>query len=94
MIDQSKLQALKGIIKKPHVNSTCIGCSSCAVIAGDVFRMDDEWLSRVNDGVEYSEDEVNDAIAACPVNAISWQETDAATGCVGYSNGAVEHQDV
>ena len=64
------------------------------MVAGDVFHMDDELLSRVNDGVEYPEDEVNDAIAVCPVHAISWQETDAATGCRGYSNGAIEHQDV
>lgn len=53
MIELEKITPLKGLIKKPHVNSTCIGCSSCAVIAGDVFFMDDEGLSRVRDGVAY-----------------------------------------
>lgn len=34
---------------------------------------------------------VDDAIASCPVNAISWQACDAEGN---YTNGVTEHQDI
>jgi hypothetical protein len=46
-IDPKKIENLKNL-RKPHVNSSCIGCCACAAISGDVFEMDmDTGLSTV-----------------------------------------------
>jgi len=29
-------------LRKPHVNSTCIGCSACVAISSDVFELDEQ----------------------------------------------------
>lgn len=78
-------------LRKPHVNSTCIGCSACTAISGTVFELDDNGLSRVSHLETYEGCDVDDSIAACPVNAISWQPM---TSDGQYANGAVEHQDI
>ena len=58
----------------PDVNETCIGCSACTAISGEVFELDDEGLSVVQHCSSWYEDkDVDDAIAACPVDAISWK---------------------
>lgn len=91
-IDLSKVAPLSGIIKKPHVNSTCIGCSACVAITdSEVFELDDMGMSCVKNAVFYDQSMVDDSIASCPVNAISWQEADAAGN---YLNNVVEHKDV
>ena len=89
-IDLSKIAPLAGILRKPHVNSTCIGCSACTAISGDVFELNKDYLSCVKSRTDYSDLDVDDAIAACPVNAISWQEADADGH---YLNGLKEHED-
>ncbi|MFZ4461782.1 MAG: ferredoxin [Patescibacteria group bacterium] len=91
-IDLSKVAPLAGLIRKPHVNSTCIGCSACTAISGDIFVLDDNGLSCVQTRSDYENQDVDDAIAACPVNAISWQQANATDS--SYANGVVEHQDV
>lgn len=78
-------------IRKPHVNSTCIGCSACTAISGNVFELNDQGLSIVRHCETYEWQDVDDSIAACPVNAISWQE---AYENGEYTNGVVEHQDI
>ena len=90
-IDPSRLESLKKTIRKPHVNSTCIGCSACVAISGNVFELNDEWLSCVLKAETYEWHDVDDAIVACPVNAISWQEADENGK---YIDGVVEHMDV
>jgi len=90
MLSESQKSALKGIIRKPHVNSTCIGCSSCSVISGDVFYLNDDGLSCVKNLPSYEGHDVDDSIAACPTNSISWQEADTSGE---YLGGVVEHQD-
>ncbi len=85
----SALSELKKWLK-PHVNSTCIGCSACTAISGDVFELDDQGLSCVKALENYTGHDVDDSIAACPVNAISWQETDENGE---YKNGLKEHED-
>jgi ferredoxin len=60
-------------IKAPHVNETCIGCSACVAIASEVFELNEEGLSVVLASDSYNEDDVNNSIAACPVDAISWK---------------------
>ena len=58
---------------------------------GDVFEFDDDGLSCVKSLPTYENRDVDDCIAACPVNAISWQEADE-NGT--YLNGVTEHADV
>ncbi len=85
------LNTLKKSLRKPHVNSTCIGCSACTAISGNVFELDNEGLSRVKACGNYEWQDVDDSISACPVNAISWQ----AVGENGeYSGGVREHEDI
>lgn len=49
-MNESALGTLKdGLKKKPHVNSTCIGCSACTAISGNVFELDGNGLSCVKD---------------------------------------------
>ena len=85
------LNTLKKSLRKPHVNSTCIGCSACTAISGNVFELDGEWLSRVKNCDTYEWQDVDDSISACPVNAISWQVADEKGE---YINGIREHEDV
>jgi hypothetical protein len=43
IITKEQLDNLKlSGVKVPGVNETCIGCSACVAIAGDVFELDDE----------------------------------------------------
>lgn len=56
----------------PNVNETCIGCSACVAISGDVFELNDEGKSEVMLRDSYQNLDVDDSIAACPVDAISW----------------------
>ncbi len=90
-MNSESLNTLKKALRKPHVNSTCIGCSACTAISGNIFELDDEGLSRVKKCDTYEWHDVDDSIAACPVNAISWQETDENGN---YTKWVVEHEDV
>jgi ferredoxin len=58
----------------PDVNETCIGCSACVAIAGEVFELNDDGISEVVLKDDYNDLDVDDAIMACPVDAISWTE--------------------
>jgi ferredoxin len=91
MISDSQLSKLKGTLRKPHVNSTCIGCSACTAISGEVFELNDDGISCVKSISSYEGMDVDDSISACPVNAISWQE---ANELWEYTNGVIEHHDV
>lgn len=66
-----KLQA--SATRFPDVNETCIGCTVCTTVSSDVFEMNDEGVSTVQFCPSYEDKDVDDAIAACPVDAISWQ---------------------
>ena len=59
--------------KYHDVNETCIGCSACVAISDEVFELDDEGLSVVKTCASYDDKFVDDAISACPVDAISWK---------------------
>jgi len=60
-------------IKAPYVNETCIGCSACVAISPEVFELNEDGLSVVIENENYEGKWVDDSIAACPVNAISWK---------------------
>ncbi len=61
-------------VKVPQVSEACIGCSACVAIAPEVFELNEEGLSVVKAADSYNEEDVNNAISACPVDAISWVE--------------------
>ncbi len=75
IITDEQAAKLRGAnIAVPHVNETCIGCSACVAISGDVFELNDEGKSEVVSLENYDGKDVDDAIAACPVDAISWRD--------------------
>jgi len=75
IITQEQVQKLRAAnIAVPDVNETCIGCSACVAIAWEVFELNDEGLSEVVYKDDYNDLDVDDAIMACPVDAISWAE--------------------
>jgi ferredoxin len=58
----------------PKVNKeTCIGCGTCAAIAADIFKMEEDGKAGVIAGCDCTgkEDMINQAKDACPVQAIS-----------------------
>lgn len=72
-IDPTKVADVAAALKrKPVVSSACIGCSACVAISGDVFELNDDGYSTVIELADYEGKDVDDAIVACPVNAISW----------------------
>lgn len=57
--------------KQVVVNDNCIGCWACVAICEEVFDLNEEWKAFVKCEVDTSKcDCVNDAIWACPVEAI------------------------
>jgi len=75
IISEEQVKELRAAnVAVPDVNETCIGCSACVAISGDVFELNDEGKSEVVLRDSYEWFDVDDAIAACPVDAISWTE--------------------
>lgn len=72
--EEQRAKLLEAGIKSPHVNETCIGCSACVAISDEVFELNDEGLSEVKACADYDDKFVDDAISACPVDAISWKD--------------------
>jgi ferredoxin len=73
LISAEKIKELQSAwIKVPTVNETCIGCSACVAISGDVFELDENWISFVKDDMNKDSTSIDDAISACPVDAISY----------------------
>ena len=61
--------------KKAKVDpAICIGCGTCVALCGASFKMGDDGKSVAIDPAGNSEQEVQGAIDACPVKAISWEE--------------------
>lgn len=62
-------------LKVPYVNETCIGCWACVAICNEVFDLDDEWKAFAKEGMDSSNATwIDDAISACPVNAIHYKD--------------------
>jgi ferredoxin len=58
----------------PKVNTSCIWCWACAAIASNYFTLNDEWYSVVKKSDIYNKKDIDNAISACPVDAISWDK--------------------
>jgi len=62
--------------KKAKVDpNICIGCGTCVSLCPKSFTMGDDGKSHVTDPDGHSEQEIQGAIDACPVHAISWEES-------------------
>jgi ferredoxin len=74
ILSEEQAQKLKTAgLQVPYVNETCIGCSACVAISGEVFELNDEGKSEVIALDSYEGKDVDDSISACPVDAISWR---------------------
>jgi ferredoxin len=51
----------------------CTGCELCVETCPDVFEMDDD-LATIANPEGASEDEIQEAIDSCPVEAIGWED--------------------
>lgn len=52
----------------------CIGCGACVDSCPDVFRMTEDNIAEVFNAEGASEEEVQDAMDACPVECIHWED--------------------
>lgn len=52
----------------------CIGCGTCVAMAPKSFKLGDDAKSQAINPPSDEEETINQAIDACPANAISWQE--------------------
>ncbi len=60
--------------KVPFVDADlCTGCELCIETCSDVFEMKDD-VAIVSDPEGASEEEIQEAIDNCPVEAIIWKE--------------------
>jgi len=60
--------------KKIKVNDNCIGCWACIAICEDVFDFDEDlWKAVVKEDIKECNC-VDDAISACPVDAINYEK--------------------
>jgi ferredoxin len=61
--------------KKPYVDQdVCISCNLCVDTVPEVFRMNEDGLAEVYDPSGAPEDNIQEAIDACPVACIHWED--------------------
>jgi ferredoxin len=62
--------------KKPFIDSAeCIACGSCEGICPGVFKLNEELgYAVVIDPAGASEKEIQEAMDACPVTCIHWED--------------------
>jgi len=52
----------------------CIGCGACSDSCPDVFAMTDDNIAEITNSDGVSEEEIQDAMDACPVTCIHWED--------------------
>jgi ferredoxin len=61
--------------RKPYVDQdACISCNLCVDTVPEVFRMNEDGLAEVYDPSGAPEDSIQEAIDACPVACIHWED--------------------
>ncbi len=62
-------------MRRPEIDlGACNRCGACIEVCPAVFSQNDLGYIDVADLESYPEAEVNEAIALCPEDCISWQE--------------------
>lgn len=62
-------------MKSPKVNeATCIGCGTCAGLCPATFAIEGAHAKVINP-TGNTESEIDVAIASCPTQSITWEET-------------------
>jgi len=61
--------------KKPVVDrEICTSCGLCNELAPNTFGLDDEEIAYVINPAGDPEEDIQEAIDGCPVEAISWED--------------------
>lgn len=69
-------------MKKLFVNKeACIGCGACVAIDSEHFDFDESGYSEVISEENIETDNVKNAIASCPTNAINYVEEETEHTC-------------
>jgi len=55
----------------------CLGCGACASLCPKVFKINEKGKSEVIDQNGDTPENIETAIAACPVQAILWEEEES-----------------
>jgi ferredoxin len=62
-------------MRRPEIDlSACNGCGACIEVSPAVFSFNDLGFVQVADLDVYPEAEVDEAIALCPEDCITWEE--------------------
>ena len=63
---------MKVVVKRDD----CISCGACESVCSDVFQLDDEGISSVNEKnlIDADKELVKEAAASCPTSAINVEE--------------------
>lgn len=65
------------MVKKKEVyvdEPICIGCTLCTQICPNVFEMNDDGKSYAKNPEADTEENIQQAVDACPVSCIKWKE--------------------
>ncbi len=63
------------MVRKFYIDvDECIGCAACVDSCPDVFIMTDDNLAEIQNMDGASEEEIQDAMDACPVTCIFWED--------------------
>lgn len=52
----------------------CIGCGACVDCCPDVFSLNEDNIAEITNADGGSEEEIQDAIDACPSECILWED--------------------
>lgn len=61
-------------MKKLKIDPGCISCGTCVFMAPDVFEITDKSQVKTNANLSLHKEEIDRAIASCPMNIIHYAE--------------------
>lgn len=74
-VDRGKKRGYDWNMKKLVVGQDkCIGCGTCVALCPKVFKLGDNGKAEVVNQKGDTEENIQNAIDSCPVEAIKWEE--------------------